>query len=171
MDGQTDRWMDIQTRWNQNTPLPITTTMLCVCVCMSGEGGGVVDMINTIFPGMGIPIIRVRGSWDNVNFTMGIPMLVRWHHFSETTPGIHTRAMTFSDIMTSAMASQIISIWIVFSTGCSGTDHRKHQSSTSLALVRGIHWWPVDSPHKGPVTWKMFPFDDFLMFHSLQHMA
>ena len=23
-------------------------------------------------------------------------------------------------------------------------------------LERGIHWWPVDSPHKGPVTWKMF---------------
>ena len=32
----------------------------------------------------------------------------------------------------------------------------KHQSSASLAFVRGIHWWPVDSPHKGPVTQKMF---------------
>ena len=42
-------------------------------------------------------------------------------------------------------------------------DHRKHQSSASLAFVRGIHLWPVNSPHKGPVTWKRFPFDDVIM--------
>ena len=36
------------------------------------------------------------------------------------------------------------------------------QSSASLAFVRvrGIHREPVNSPHKGPVTRKMFPFDD-----------
>ena len=28
--------------------------------------------------------------------------------------------------------------------------------------MRGIHKWPVDSPHKGPVRWKMFPFDDII---------
>ena len=54
-------------------------------------------------------------------------------------------------------------IRIVYSTICSGADHRKHQSSTSLAFVRGIHWWPVNSLHKRPVTWKMFPFDDVIM--------
>ena len=45
----------------------------------------------------------------------------------------------------------------------SGADQRKYQSSTSLAFVRGIHRWPVNSPHKGPVTRKMFPFDDVIM--------
>ena len=45
----------------------------------------------------------------------------------------------------------------------SGTDQRNHQSSASLAFVRGIHRWPVNSPHKGPVTQKMFPFDDVIM--------
>ena len=40
---------------------------------------------------------------------------------------------------------------------------KKHQSSASLACVRGIHRWPVTSPHKGPVTQKMFPFDDVTM--------
>ena len=40
---------------------------------------------------------------------------------------------------------------------------KKHQSSTSLAPLRGIHRWPVDSPHKGPVTRKLFPFDDVIM--------
>ena len=31
------------------------------------------------------------------------------------------------------------------------------------AFVRGIHRWPVNSPHKWPVTRKMFPFDDVIM--------
>ena len=42
---------------------------------------------------------------------------------------------------------------------CSGVDQRKHQSTASLTFVRGIYRWTVDSPHKGPVTWKMFPVD------------
>ena len=30
--------------------------------------------------------------------------------------------------------------------------------------MRGIHRWPVNSPHKGTVTRKMFPFDDVIMY-------
>ena len=55
-----------------------------------------------------------------------------------------------------AMASQIISLTIVCLTVYSGADQRKHQSSASLAFVWGIHLWPVNSPHKGPVTRKYF---------------
>ena len=33
----------------------------------------------------------------------------------------------------------------------------------SLAFVRAIHRWPVNSRHKWPVTRKMFPFDDAIM--------
>ena len=40
---------------------------------------------------------------------------------------------------------------------------RKHQSSTSLAFVQGIHRWPVNSLHKGPVMRKMFLFNDVIM--------
>ena len=40
---------------------------------------------------------------------------------------------------------------------------RNHQSSASLAFVWGIHRGPVNSPHKWPVTRKMFPFDDVIM--------
>ena len=69
----------------------------------------------------------------------------------------------YSDIIMSMMASQITGISIVYSTICSGTDQRKHQSLASLAFVRGIHWWPVNSLHKGPVTQKMFSFDDVIM--------
>ena len=58
----------------------------------------------------------------------------------------------------SAMASQITSLTIVYSTVYSGTEQRKHQSYASLAFVRGIRRW-----HKRPVTRKMFPLDDVIM--------
>ena len=63
----------------------------------------------------------------------------------------------------SAMAYQITSLTIVYSTVYSGADQRTHQTSTSLAFVREIRRWPVNSPHKGPVTRKSFPFDDVIM--------
>ena len=44
-----------------------------------------------------------------------------------------------------------------------GVDQRKHQSSASLAFVWGIHRGPVNTPHKWPVTRKMFPSDDAIM--------
>ena len=62
-----------------------------------------------------------------------------------------------------SMAFQITSLTIIYTTVYSGTDQRKHQSSASLAFVRGIHRWPVNSPHKWPVTRKMFPFDDVII--------
>ena len=61
------------------------------------------------------------------------------------------------------LASQITSLTIVYSTGYSDADQRKHQSSASLAFVRGIHRGPVTSPHKWPVSRKMLPFDDVIM--------
>ena len=65
----------------------------------------------------------------------------------------------YSDVIMGAMASQITSLTIVYSTVYSGADQRKHQSSASLAFVRGIHRGPVNSPHEWPVTRKMFQFD------------
>ena len=69
----------------------------------------------------------------------------------------------YDDVIIGAMVSQITSLTIVYWTVYSGADQRKHQSSTLLAFVRGIHREPVNSPHKGPVTRKMFPFDDVIM--------
>ena len=63
----------------------------------------------------------------------------------------------------SAIASQITGVSSVCSNVCSGADQRKHQSSASLAFVKGIHRWPVDSPRKEPVMQTMFPFDDGIM--------
>ena len=66
----------------------------------------------------------------------------------------------------STMAAQITGVSLVYSAICSVADQWKYQSSTSLAFMRGIHRSPVDSPHKGPVTRKMFPFDDIIMIPS-----
>ena len=65
----------------------------------------------------------------------------------------------YSDVIVNVMASQITGVIIVRSTVCSDAD----QSSASLTFVRGIHQWPVESPHKGPVTRKMLPFDDVII--------
>ena len=67
-----------------------------------------------------------------------------------------TVAVDYNDVIMSPMASQITSIWTGCSAVCSGARQRKHQSSALLAFVRGIHRWPVGSPHKGPITRKMF---------------
>ena len=69
----------------------------------------------------------------------------------------------YHDVIMSAMAFQFTSYTFVYSTVYSSWDQRKHQISASLAFVRGIHRWPVNSPHKGPVTRKMFQFDDVIM--------
>ena len=62
----------------------------------------------------------------------------------------------YDGVIMDAIASQITSLTIVYSIVYSGADQRKHQSSASLAFARGIHRWPVNSPHKGPVTRKCF---------------
>ena len=75
----------------------------------------------------------------------------------------------YSDVIMIAMASQIISVTFVYSTVYLGADQRKHQSPASLAFVRAIHRWPVNSPHKRPVTWQMLPFDDVIMLYGAFH--
>ena len=77
---------------------------------------------------------------------------------------ITTKEIThYNDVIMAAMASQITSLVIVYSTVYSGADQIKYQSSASLAFVLGIHRWPVNFPHKWPITRKMFPFDDVIV--------
>ena len=54
-----------------------------------------------------------------------------WHHYD--------------DVIMTTLGSQITSLTVVYSIVYSGVDQRKHQSSASLAFVRGIHrdrWIP-----------------------------
>ena len=76
------------------------------------------------------------------------------------------KILHYNDVINSAMASQITSLTIIYSNVYSGTAQRNHQISASLAFVWGIHRWLVNSPHKRPITRKMFQFDDVIMLYS-----
>ena len=78
-------------------------------------------------------------------------------------PNCYKPISHYDDVIMGVMATQITSLTIVYSTVYSGSDQSKHQSSASLAFVWGSHRGPVNSPHKWPVTRKMFPFDDVIM--------
>ena len=92
----------------------------------------------------------------------------QWHwyvilYYSNLSVYVILQMWHYSEVIMGTLASQITSLTIVYPTIYSGTDQWKHWSSASLAFVRGIHRWLVNSPHKWPVTWKMFPFDDVIM--------
>ena len=69
------------------------------------------------------------------------------------------KILHYNDVITTAMASQITDVSIVYSTVCSGADKINH-SSASLVFLGN---WPVISLHKGPVTRRMFPFGDIVL--------
>ena len=93
-------------------------------------------------------VLNVWNMFNNVWLRINISQIIMWH---------------CNDVIMSAVASQITSLTIVYSSVYSGTDQRKYQSSASLAFVWVIHRWPVNSPDKWPVTWKIFPFHDVIM--------
>ena len=92
-----------------------------------------------------------------------VGVIHRWPMNSPHKWPVARKMFPFDDVIVTAMASQITSLSIVYLIVYSGTDIRKHQSSASLAFVWGIHRWLVNSLHKGPITWKIFPFDDVIM--------
>ena len=108
---------------------------------------------------MYLPILFISASW------------ALWYtRHCLSASGVTMKVLHYNDVIMSTMASQITSLTIVYSTTYSGPDQRKHQSSALLAFMWWIHRWPVNSPHKGPVsphkgpvTHKMLPFDDVIM--------
>ena len=82
----------------------------------------------------------------------------RFPYMQQTPAIIH-----YSDVIMGAMASSITNFKIVKSIVIQAQIKEKNKGSASLAFVRGFRRLPVHSPHKGPVTRKMFPFDDVFM--------
>ena len=99
------------------------------------------------------------------NFVFGISSVILFR--SQCVHCVEAKLRHHGDVIMGAMASQITSLTIVYSTV---SDQRKHQRSASLAFVWGIHRWPRNSPHKWPVTRKMFPFDDVIMLLSFSDL-
>ena len=100
-----------------------------------------------------VTVIGVRSAWSS---------MAHGYIAYSTMANVYKSAfmLHYCDVIMNAMSPQITSLSIVYSTVYSDADQRKHQSSASLAFVRGIHRGPVNSPHKGPVIRKIFPFDD-----------
>ena len=73
----------------------------------------------------------------------------------------------YSDVIMDTMASQFTSLTNSLLNHLFSADQSKHQRSVSLGFVRGIHRWPVDSPHKLRVTRKLFPFDEVIVWNAL----
>ena len=111
---------------------------------------------------LSLPLIPDSGT-TLLSYVVGLERMPKIHLPRSHTRKTILRFAHYSAIIMSAMASQITSVLSIYSHVCSGVDQRKHQSSASLAFVRGIHRWPVNSLHKGPVTREMFPFDDVIM--------
>ena len=98
-----------------------------------------------------------------------------WHfpgdHYKEWrligfTYWIRLAIFHYSDVIMSTMASQITGVSIVYSPFSSGGDKKNIKAPGHWPLLGGNHRWPVNSPHKWPVTRKMFPSDDVIMLWS-----
>ena len=123
------------------------------------------------------PLVKDHLLWETTKFS-GRFIGVSWYYkvlYYYRRPE-HSTALgllqykQYNDVMMSVMASQITGVSIVWSSVGSGADQKKHQSSASLAFVRGIHGWSVNCPHKRPITREMFPFDDAIMFTVVPDM-
>ena len=103
--------------------------------------------------------------WWSGLFCLGLSVLTHgygsgwWICTWQARPYILWQAY-YCDVIMGVIASQITSLAIIYSIVHAGADQRKHQSSVSLAFVRGIHRWPVN----WPITRTMFPFDDVIMW-------
>ena len=75
----------------------------------------------------------------------------------------------YRDVIMGAIVSQITSLTIFYSTIYSGADQRKKSKLRVTGLCAGNSPVAVNSPHKGPVTRKMFPFDDVVMTILILH--
>ena len=99
---------------------------------------------------------HVTNKWSILWFNCCGLIIFQWFYVSELI-------LHYDDVIMGVIASQITSLTIVYPIVYSDADQRKHQSSASLAFVRGIHRGPMNSPHKWPIMRKMFPFDDVIM--------
>ena len=134
-------------------------THVCICTCMSmgvyvyiGVCTGIVYLYSTP------QVDPLRFLMSSVMFYTCLPLWPLRKHYTYQSNGIH-----YNDVIIGAMASQITSLAIVYSIVYSRADQRTHHSSASVAFVWGIHRRPVNSPHKGPETRKIFSFDDVII--------
>ena len=96
----------------------VAFTRICMCIYVSFE------------------VYMLTCSWRNLKCIT----LKEFPYSALTVSLLHQKKPThYGDVVMGTVASQISSLTIVYSTIYSDADQRKHQSSASLAFVRGIH--------------------------------
>ena len=83
------------------------------------------------------------------------------HDLCEAALGYYYSDVTWASLHLKPLAAQLFVqklVWV------NTKDNVK--APHSWLFVRGIHRWPVDSPHKGPAMWKVFPCH-FIFMQSL----
>ena len=89
----------------------------------------------------------------------------------------HLNQYHYIDVIMTTMASQITSLTMVYSTVYSDANQKKISKLRITGLCVGNSPEPVNSPHKGPVTRKMFTFGDVIMLkvpdpcHRMLHVS
>ena len=148
------RWSKQSWGWWFDTPSGSLWRHSNVCVCLS---------FNVVFVGSDNGLRRPKGD-TNIDSSSVSPQRTSYNRNSVKIQ-IKLRKLSwhYIDVIMGTMASQITRLTIVYWTVYSSAHQRKYQRSASLAFVRGIHRWPVNSPHKWQITLKMFPFDYGIM--------
>ena len=146
-------------------------SMKCIWNCRLEYGGHFISasMCKLII----VPEVATSWKWQCVFLCIHQGFLDISNRQCCSTIPVHPEGY-YSEVIMGAMASQITRPAIVYTIVNLGADQRKHQSSSSLAFVWGIHRWPVNSPHEWSVTRKMFQFDDGIMrlmfIYTIQHL-
>ena len=99
----------------------------------------------------------VPGWCPNFHRNMCPNVPITTHSFMKTKPTIWFHALQWRPSERDNVSNHQPNDWLLNRLS------NKSQSYASLAFVRGIHRGPANSPHKWPVTRKMFPFDDNIM--------
>ena len=106
------------------------------------------------------PSICTQASYSPIFFT--VASLALGMNDPVTANLIATVPVHYNDVTMTTMASHITSLTVVYSTVYSDAD-KKTSKLRVTGLCVGKSSGPVNSPHKWPVTRKMFPFDDVIM--------
>ena len=84
--------------------------------------------------------------------------------------GSNSYSYHYNDVIMGAMASQITSLTIVYSTVYPGADQRKHQSSASLAFVWGIHRSPASNVDNVSIWWRHHVLPESMQWCKQYHV-
>ena len=101
--------------------------------------------------------------WDFLNWQGGIFILNHGPRFVIPYWVTKPQSVHYSDVIMSMKASQTPASRLFTQPFYFRHRSKKTSKLRVTGLCVGNHRWPVNSPHKRPVTRKIFPFDDVIM--------